>query len=92
LKREEECLAACTGAPMMMVDHIFHENLTPETIDKILPLPGAPTSVSVGALLCDKGRGYVLTSHVGAFQLRNLECGLVFLRNPARGQVLRLGA
>jgi NADH-quinone oxidoreductase subunit E len=36
LKREEECLAACTGAPMMMVDHIFHENLTPERIDKIL--------------------------------------------------------
>jgi NADH-quinone oxidoreductase subunit E len=36
LKREEECLAACTGAPMMMVDHVFHENLTPETIDKIL--------------------------------------------------------
>jgi NADH-quinone oxidoreductase subunit E len=30
LKREEECLAACTGAPMMMVDHVFHENLTPE--------------------------------------------------------------
>lgn len=36
LKREEECLAACTGAPMLMVDHVFHENLTPETIDKIL--------------------------------------------------------
>jgi NADH-quinone oxidoreductase subunit E len=36
LKREEECLAACTGAPMMMVDHVFHENLTPESIDKIL--------------------------------------------------------
>jgi NADH-quinone oxidoreductase subunit E len=36
LKCEEECLAACTGAPMMMVDHVFHENLTPETIDKIL--------------------------------------------------------
>jgi NADH-quinone oxidoreductase subunit E len=36
LKREEECLAACTGAPMMMVDHVFHENLTAETIDKIL--------------------------------------------------------
>ena len=36
LKREEECLAACTGAPMMMVDHMFHENLTPESIDKIL--------------------------------------------------------
>jgi NADH-quinone oxidoreductase subunit E len=36
LKREEECLAACTGAPMMMVDHVFHENLTPDGIDKIL--------------------------------------------------------
>ena len=36
LKREEECLAACNGAPMMMVDHVFHENLTPEKLDKIL--------------------------------------------------------
>jgi NADH-quinone oxidoreductase subunit E len=36
LKREEECLAACTGAPMMMVDHIYYENLTPESIDKVL--------------------------------------------------------
>jgi NADH-quinone oxidoreductase subunit E len=36
LKREEECLAACCGAPMMMVDHVFHENLTPEIVDKIL--------------------------------------------------------
>ena len=36
LKKEEECLAACTGAPMMMVDHVFHEHLTPETIDKVL--------------------------------------------------------
>ena len=36
LKREEECLAACNGAPMAMVDHVFHENLTPEKLDKIL--------------------------------------------------------
>jgi NADH-quinone oxidoreductase subunit E len=36
LKREEECLAACTGAPMMMVDHVFHEHLTPEKVDTIL--------------------------------------------------------
>ena len=36
LKREEECLAACTGAPMMMIDHVFYENLTPAVIDKIL--------------------------------------------------------
>jgi NADH-quinone oxidoreductase subunit E len=36
LKREEECLAACTGAPMMMVDHEFHENLTAEKLDTIL--------------------------------------------------------
>jgi NADH-quinone oxidoreductase subunit E len=36
LKKEEECLAACTGAPMMMVDHVFHEYLTPETVDQVL--------------------------------------------------------
>ena len=36
LKREEECLAACCGAPMMMVDHVFHENLTPAIIDNVL--------------------------------------------------------
>jgi NADH-quinone oxidoreductase subunit E len=36
LKREEECLAACCGAPMMMVDHVYHENLTPRKIDEIL--------------------------------------------------------
>jgi len=36
LKREEECLAACNNAPMMMVDHVYHENLTPEAAVKIL--------------------------------------------------------
>ena len=36
LKREEECLAACNNAPMMMVDHVYHENLTFENVEKIL--------------------------------------------------------
>ena len=36
LKAEYECLAACTGAPMMMVDHKYYENLTPEKVDEIL--------------------------------------------------------
>jgi NADH-quinone oxidoreductase subunit E len=36
LKAEEECLAACNGAPMMMVDHVYYENLTPEKVDRIL--------------------------------------------------------
>ncbi len=36
LKGEEECLAACCGAPMMMVDHTYHENLDPEKVDAIL--------------------------------------------------------
>ena len=36
LKKEEECLAACCGAPMMMVDHKYYENLTPEMVDVIL--------------------------------------------------------
>ena len=35
-KIEEECLAACCGAPMMQVNHVYHENLTPEKVDKIL--------------------------------------------------------
>jgi len=36
LKMEEECLAACAGGPMMQVDHVYYENLTPEKVDKIL--------------------------------------------------------
>ena len=36
LKCEEECLAACCGGPMMMVDHVYHEQLTPAKIDKII--------------------------------------------------------
>jgi NADH-quinone oxidoreductase subunit E len=36
LKREEECLAACCGAPMMQVDHVYYENLTPQRVDEIL--------------------------------------------------------
>jgi NADH-quinone oxidoreductase subunit E len=36
LKQEEECLAACTGAPMLMVDHVYHEDLTPEKLERIL--------------------------------------------------------
>jgi NADH-quinone oxidoreductase subunit E len=36
LKLEEECLAACCGAPMMMVDHVYHENLTTGKVDEIL--------------------------------------------------------
>lgn len=36
LKREEECLAACNNAPMMMVDHVYFENLTTDKVDEIL--------------------------------------------------------
>jgi len=36
LKREEECLAACCAAPMMMIDHVYHENLTLKRVDEIL--------------------------------------------------------
>lgn len=36
LKREEECVAACCGAPVMIVDHKYHENLTNEQVDEIL--------------------------------------------------------
>ncbi len=36
LKREEECLAACCGAPMMVVDGHYHENLDAAKMDAIL--------------------------------------------------------
>ena len=36
LKREEECLAACCGAPMMQVNHVYYTDLTPEKVDEIL--------------------------------------------------------
>lgn len=36
LKCEEECLAACDGGPMMQVDHVYYEGLTPEKVDQIL--------------------------------------------------------
>jgi len=35
LKREEECLAACCGAPMMVVNGHYHEKLTVESMDAI---------------------------------------------------------
>ena len=36
LKREEECLAACAGAPMMVVNGHYHENLDAAKVDEIL--------------------------------------------------------
>jgi len=36
LKKEEECIAACCGAPAMMVNHKYHENVTLEQVDEIL--------------------------------------------------------
>lgn len=36
LKKEEECLAACVGGPMLMIDHEYFEDLTPEKVDQIL--------------------------------------------------------
>jgi NADH-quinone oxidoreductase subunit E len=34
--RSAECLASCGTAPMMQVDREYHENLTRESVDKIL--------------------------------------------------------
>jgi NADH-quinone oxidoreductase subunit E len=36
LKPEEECLAACAGAPMMVVNGHYHEYLTTDKVDQIL--------------------------------------------------------
>ena len=34
--RTAECLASCGTAPMMQVDKTYHEQLTPEKVDRIL--------------------------------------------------------
>ena len=34
--RSVECLGACVNAPMMQIDKEYHENLTAESIDKVL--------------------------------------------------------
>lgn len=34
--REVECIAACTAAPAIIVDGIYHENLTAEKVDAVL--------------------------------------------------------
>lgn len=31
-----ECLASCGTAPMMMVNDAYHENLTPESVDRLI--------------------------------------------------------
>lgn len=42
LKPEEECLAACSGGPMMQVNHVYYTNLTPSKVDDILDALPAP--------------------------------------------------
>jgi NADH-quinone oxidoreductase subunit E len=36
LKVEEECLAACCGAPVVVIDGHYHEKLTAEKVDELL--------------------------------------------------------
>jgi len=36
LKKEEECLAACSGGPMMQVNHKYYTDLTVEKLDEIV--------------------------------------------------------
>lgn len=36
LKVEEECLAACSSAPMMQINHVYHTHLTPNKVDEIV--------------------------------------------------------
>ncbi len=35
-KKEEECLAACCGAPAMQVNHVYYEKLDTAKVDEIL--------------------------------------------------------
>ena len=50
-----ECLGACGGAPAMQVDHHFHENLTPERVDRILERVRSRPSAHPGRTGADAG-------------------------------------
>ena len=45
-----ECLGACGGAPAMQLDHHFHENLTVESVDRILDSVRATAPTAEGPL------------------------------------------
>ena len=47
-KVEEECLAACCGAPMMQLNHVYHENLTPKKVDELLDSVASKTDKETG--------------------------------------------
>ena len=34
--KEVECLGACANAPVVYMNHCYHENLTREKVDKLL--------------------------------------------------------
>jgi len=34
--KEVECLGACCGAPAVMIDKQYYENLSPESLDKLI--------------------------------------------------------
>jgi len=36
LKKEEECVAACCGAPVVVINGHYHEKLTPAKVDELL--------------------------------------------------------
>jgi NADH-quinone oxidoreductase subunit E len=36
LVKEEECVAACVGAPVMLIDGHYYENLTKDKVDELL--------------------------------------------------------
>ncbi|MBA3486482.1 MAG: NADH-quinone oxidoreductase subunit NuoE [Lysobacter sp.] len=36
LKREEECVAACCGAPVVVIDGHYHENIDTAAVDRLL--------------------------------------------------------
>lgn len=40
----EECLAACGGAPMLQINDAYHENLTPEKLDRLIEQCKAETA------------------------------------------------
>ena len=51
-----ECLAACGQAPMVQINDEYHENLTLESLDRIIDEVAAKTVATVGAVTTGAGQ------------------------------------
>lgn len=56
---ELECLGACDGGPVMLINEVLHENLTTETVDQLIAkLPSNPHEYRDPGIDWDEEKGH----------------------------------